>query len=111
MSNEKEKIINWAEIYETPIFKTVFKRRLSFVVPAIIIFFVLFFVLFTIQNYYPNIAHARISGYYNVAFSFTMLLFPTFWLAGYAFTRYTTKHVHPLEDEIVETYSLKEDNI
>lgn len=105
MSNDR---INWDAIYETPKFKDVYNRRLSFVIPSIVVFFILFTTLFTIQNYLPGIANYQVSGYINFAFAFTMILFPVFWVWGMLFCSYTAKNVHPLEEEIVEEYKIKE---
>lgn len=109
MSNKSTKI-DWDTISQSPKFKEVYKRRLSFVVPGVATFFLLFFVLFTMQNYWA-IADYHFIGYINFAFFYTMMLFPILWIMGLSFCSYTTKKVHPLEDEIVKEFSLKEDKI
>ena len=98
---------HWEEAYASDAFKEVIRRRYSFVIPAIVIFCVLFFILFTIQQFFVEFASSMVSGNINVNFLYTMLLFPILWLAGVLFLRYVRKHVYPMENEIINTFSKK----
>jgi len=107
MTNTDRELIDWEQAYASDTFKALKKKRFSFVIPVISIFTVVFFTLFTIQSYYRSLASTRVFGYINVAFLYTMLLFPIILIVGFWFTRYMSKNVTPLEEEIIKRYDRK----
>jgi uncharacterized membrane protein (DUF485 family) len=102
--------VDWASIYNSELFKTIKRNRMKFVISGLIGVIILFSFLWTTQSYLPDLAHLRVIGYVNFAFLFTMILFPTIWIAGFAYTRYVGKHVEPYENELNELYGHKEDD-
>ncbi len=103
-----ERPIEWEKAYASETFQTLKRKRFAFVIPTIVIFCVVFFTLFTIQNYYRGLANMRVFGWINVAFLYTMLLFPIIWGVGIWFTMYISKNVSPREEEIIKRYGGKE---
>lgn len=110
MTNDEndQKQINWDKAYNTETFKEIKKRRFIIVVPMVIVFTILFLVLFTVQNYIPELANAKLVGYVNFSFLYTMILFPLVWVAGFYYSKYTTTKLHPQEEEIVKEFGRKE---
>ena len=101
--------IDWGEVYRSDLLIRLKQKRMRFVVPAVVLVTLAFAALWTIQNYVPELANAQVIGYVNVAFLFTMLLFPLIWCAGLAYTRYATKVLEPIEQDINDHYGAKED--
>lgn len=102
--------IDWEEIYQSDLHKTLKRRRMLFVVPAIILTSLAFALLWTIQNYIPELANMQVIGYVNFAFLFTMILFPVIWLAGFLYTKYASAVLEPIEQKINDRYGMTEGN-
>ena len=100
--------INWEEIYETDLLKDLKRKRAVFVVPAVVLLATAFATLWTIQNYVPELSNMQVIGWVNFQFLYTMLLFPTIWLAGFSYTRYASKVLEPIEQQINDLYGQKE---
>ena len=108
-SREFRNKINWGEIYTSDLLRRLKQKRMAFVVPAVVFTAFIFANLWTIQNYVPGLSNLQVFGWVNLQFIYTMLLFPVLWLAGFAYTRYASRVLEPLEQAIHDTYSTKED--
>ena len=100
--------INWEEIYKSDLLKSLKRRRMAFVVPGVIFCALAFAVLWTIQNYIPELSNMQVIGWVNFQFLYTMLLFPIIWFAGFSYTRYASKVLEPIEQEIHDKYTSRE---
>ena len=81
---------------------------MAFVIPGVIFCTLIFIVLWTIQDYAPGLSNMQVIGWVNFQFIFTMLLFPILWLAGFAYTRYASKVLEPIEQQIIDLHGEKE---
>jgi len=100
--------VNWEEIYKSDLLKTLKRKRMAFVIPGVVLCSLAFATLWTIQNYIPELSNMQVIGWVSFQFLYTMLLFPTIWLAGFAYTRYASKVLEPIEQEIHDRFDSKE---
>ncbi|MDR2197533.1 MAG: DUF485 domain-containing protein [Coriobacteriales bacterium] len=106
--SEFRKSVDWERIYHSKEFRRLKSNRMRFVVPAIIAVCMVFLFLWTVQSYIPALANVQLLGFINFSFLLTMILFPTIWLAGFAYTKYVERYVEPYEEGLLKTYGKKE---
>ncbi len=105
-ADEARKKINWQEAYDSPEFQKIKKKRLVFIIPAVILVFFLFFILFWVQSFNPALATKAVAGDANFAFVYSMLIFPIVWISGMLYILYVRKTIYPIEDKIQEKYTI-----
>lgn len=100
----KTAAISWHEAYLSESYKKAKGNRLKIVIPLLSLFTILYMGLFTIQSYGKAIGQISVFGYVDVGFLVVMSLFPLTGLMGFAFMKYTEKHVYPYEDAVIEEF-------
>jgi len=93
--------VDWDKAYNSEIFKKIVKKRYGFVIPALLIYIALFLIQFAIGLKKDQ---TLVLGNLNTFYLYTLILYPVLWGAAYWFTKYSNKHIYPLEDELVKEF-------
>jgi uncharacterized membrane protein (DUF485 family) len=77
----------WERFAATPEFRSLLRKKRSFVVPATVFFIVYYFALPILVGYFPGFMSRKVMGAVNIAYLFALSQFVMAWIIAALYVR------------------------